>query len=107
MKYWYKENVCLLGDAAHATTPNMGQGGAQAIEDAYFLAKAIQQQPEKNSFESFQRKREQKVNRIVRRSWMMGKMGHWKYGVGLRNYILKNTPTSIFKKSWSAIYTLE
>ena len=24
-----------LGDAAHATTPNLGQGGAQAVADAY------------------------------------------------------------------------
>lgn len=23
---WYSENFCLIGDAAHATTPNMGQG---------------------------------------------------------------------------------
>jgi len=27
---WHKGNVCLLGDAAHATTPNMGQGACQA-----------------------------------------------------------------------------
>ena len=28
---WHKENVCLIGDSAHATTPNMGQGACQAI----------------------------------------------------------------------------
>src|SRR4051794_34250264 len=30
--------VILLGDAAHASTPNLGQGGAQALEDAWTLA---------------------------------------------------------------------
>ncbi|NQY06653.1 MAG: FAD-dependent monooxygenase, partial [Flavobacteriaceae bacterium] len=26
---WFKENICLIGDSAHATTPNMGQGACQ------------------------------------------------------------------------------
>ena len=35
---WFRGKICLIGDAAHPMTPNMGQGGAQAIEDGYFLA---------------------------------------------------------------------
>jgi 2-polyprenyl-6-methoxyphenol hydroxylase-like FAD-dependent oxidoreductase len=35
---WWSGRVVLLGDAAHAMTPNLGQGGAQAVEDAYVLA---------------------------------------------------------------------
>jgi 2-polyprenyl-6-methoxyphenol hydroxylase-like FAD-dependent oxidoreductase len=38
---WQKDRVCLIGDAAHATTPNMGQGACQAIEDAYILGKLL------------------------------------------------------------------
>ncbi|MCU7583714.1 FAD-dependent monooxygenase, partial [Riemerella anatipestifer] len=38
---WQKRNVCLVGDAAHATTPNLGQGACQAIEDAYVLGKLL------------------------------------------------------------------
>lgn len=38
---WQDENVCLIGDAAHATTPNLGQGACQAIEDAYVLGKLL------------------------------------------------------------------
>jgi FAD-dependent urate hydroxylase len=33
--------VILLGDAAHASTPTLGQGGAQAVEDAFVLARHL------------------------------------------------------------------
>ena len=35
---WHEGNLILLGDAAHPMTPNLGQGGCQAIEDAVVLA---------------------------------------------------------------------
>ena len=38
---WYKGRTILLGDAAHPMTPNLGQGGCQAIEDAVVLAHLI------------------------------------------------------------------
>lgn len=34
---WADGNVALIGDAIHAMAPNLGQGGCQAIEDAYVL----------------------------------------------------------------------
>jgi FAD-dependent urate hydroxylase len=33
--------VALLGDSAHATTPTLGQGGCQAIEDAEVLTRYL------------------------------------------------------------------
>ncbi|MBK6526865.1 MAG: FAD-dependent monooxygenase [Crocinitomicaceae bacterium] len=36
-------SVLLIGDAAHATTPNMGQGACQAIEDAFSCARTSTQ----------------------------------------------------------------
>lgn len=38
---WYKGRVLLIGDAAHATTPHMGQGAAQAVEDAVVLGELL------------------------------------------------------------------
>jgi 2-polyprenyl-6-methoxyphenol hydroxylase-like FAD-dependent oxidoreductase len=38
---WGRGLVTLLGDAAHPMTPNLGQGGCQAIEDAVVLARAL------------------------------------------------------------------
>jgi 2-polyprenyl-6-methoxyphenol hydroxylase-like FAD-dependent oxidoreductase len=40
-KGWTLGNITLLGDAAHPTTPNLGQGGCMAIEGAYILATAL------------------------------------------------------------------
>lgn len=39
---WVKGRVALLGDAAHNTTPDIGQGGCSAFEDAVVLATALQ-----------------------------------------------------------------
>jgi zeaxanthin epoxidase len=38
---WAKGNVVLMGDAVHAMMPNLGQGGCQAIEDAYVLTEEL------------------------------------------------------------------
>lgn len=38
---YHRGSVVLLGDAAHAMTPNLAQGGGQALEDAIVLAAAV------------------------------------------------------------------
>lgn len=37
-----RDRIVLLGDAAHTTTPDLGQGGCQAMEDAIVLARCLQ-----------------------------------------------------------------
>lgn len=39
---WYKNRVVVIGDAAHATIPQLGSGAALAIEDAVVLAEELQ-----------------------------------------------------------------
>jgi zeaxanthin epoxidase len=41
LRSWADGNVVLVGDAVHAMMPNLGQGGCQAIEDAYVLAETL------------------------------------------------------------------
>ena len=38
---WHNEKGVLLGDAAHAMTPNIGQGAGMAMEDAAVLAEEL------------------------------------------------------------------
>jgi len=107
MKHWYNNNVCLMGDAGHATTPNMGQGGAQAIEDAYFLSQIIAQSSNvAEAFNRFQKKRQKRVNQIVQRSWQTGEMAHWKRGQGLRNALFKLLPNAMMTKQMEQLYAL-
>jgi len=41
LKSWAKGNTVMIGDAVHPMMPNLGQGGCQAIEDAYVLAQRL------------------------------------------------------------------
>ncbi|REG98623.1 FAD-dependent monooxygenase [Flavobacterium aquicola] len=60
---WYKNNVCLIGDSAHAALPTSGQGACQAIEDAWEFATALEQaKTHEEAFTAFQKKR---VNRTT------------------------------------------
>jgi 2-polyprenyl-6-methoxyphenol hydroxylase-like FAD-dependent oxidoreductase len=43
---WAHDRVVLIGDAAHATSPNMAQGAAMALEDALVLADSLLTSPE-------------------------------------------------------------
>ncbi|EPE30263.1 FAD/NAD(P)-binding protein [Glarea lozoyensis ATCC 20868] len=38
---FHESRVCLLGDAAHATSPHFGQGAGMALEDAYVLSNLL------------------------------------------------------------------
>jgi 2-polyprenyl-6-methoxyphenol hydroxylase-like FAD-dependent oxidoreductase len=42
-EFWSRGRVLLIGDAAHATSPNMAEGAAMALEDALVLAETLQQ----------------------------------------------------------------
>lgn len=107
LEKWHHNNICLIGDAGHATTPNMGQGAAQAIEDAYYLSNLIAANPDKNIFAEFEQKRRKKVDMIVNQSWSTGQMAHWKRGRGFRNLLVKILPSSILEKKLMQVYTLE
>lgn len=104
---WYKNNVCLIGDAGHATTPNMGQGGAQAIEDAYYLSNLIKAENDKNIFELFYQRRRKKVKSIVQQSWSTGKLAHWKYGKNTRNFLLQKVPKKFIERKMIELYEIE
>jgi FAD-dependent urate hydroxylase len=42
---WARERVVLIGDASHATSPNMAQGAAMALEEALVLTDCLQRIP--------------------------------------------------------------
>ena len=63
---WQRGRVTLVGDAAHATSPHVGQGAAMALEDSVVLAEelaATHELPE--AFAAFGRRRYERVRAIV------------------------------------------
>lgn len=105
---WHKKKVCLIGDAVHATTPNMGQGACQAIEDAYVLSECLDKYELTKAFTEYQKLRLSKAHQVVKTSWLIGKIAHLTNPIliSLRNQILKLTPTSLNRKQNEQIFKL-
>lgn len=73
--------VVLLGDAAHATTPNLGQGACAAIEDAAVLAAQLAGHARIDSaLVAYDRTRRPATQRLVRASRLVGALGQIENG---------------------------
>lgn len=70
---WYRGRVVLIGDAAHATTPHLGQGSAQAVEDAVVLGELLpQDKPLPQLLEQYMQRRFERCRFIVDASLQLG-----------------------------------
>lgn len=79
LEKWYSGNVCLIGDAAHATSPHIGQGASLALEDAFELSNLIAKYLAKEisleyCFSTFQNQRKQRVEKIINNSRKIGNL---------------------------------
>lgn len=75
VRNWSKGCVGIMGDAAHPTTPNLGQGGCIAIEDAVALARQLATGAEPaRAWEAFTAERYPRTKQIVQDSWQFGQI---------------------------------
>lgn len=90
----------LLGDAAHPTTPNVGQGACLAIEDALVLARELTRAAPAPALAAYERARRARTATIVRFSWTLGRIGQWSNPLAcrLRDDLLALTPTSAIRR---------
>jgi 2-polyprenyl-6-methoxyphenol hydroxylase-like FAD-dependent oxidoreductase len=101
IKQWSQGRVTLLGDAAHPTTPNMGQGACQAIESSVVLARSLGQGNEvAASLRQYEIERMPRTAWITNQSWRIGQMGQLENNLAcaLRDFVMSLTPASILKK---------
>jgi 2-polyprenyl-6-methoxyphenol hydroxylase-like FAD-dependent oxidoreductase len=95
LQCWSSGRIVLLGDAAHATTPGVGQGAAQAIEDAVVLANRVAHGGELAAalaeYESVRRPRARAVLKLSRRADRAGQLAS-PFGCRLRNTIVARLP---------------
>ena len=74
---WGRGRITLLGDAAHAMTPSMGQGGCQAIEDGVVLAHELTKSADvPTSLRAYELRRHRRTKAFVRHSALFSKLSH-------------------------------
>ena len=101
LKKYAHQNVCLLGDAAHAMPPNMGQGASLALEDAYNLSENYRATKSWDSMVfSYNAKRPRRVKSIAKLANMMNQYFQptGKLFSALRNGLAKIYPSSLFQR---------
>jgi len=94
---WSKGRVTLLGDAAHPMTPNMGQGGCQAIEDAVVLAGCLAREADvPAALAAYERRRIERANSFVLRSHQFGRVTQLESSAGrfVRDTLMRLIPAS-------------
>jgi 2-polyprenyl-6-methoxyphenol hydroxylase-like FAD-dependent oxidoreductase len=94
---WVSGRVALLGDAAHAMLPNLGQGGCQAIEDAAALATSLATGADvPDALTAYERSRKPRAETVARQSRQMSGLAHQRNpaAVALRNIAMRATPAA-------------
>ncbi len=110
-KQWGTGAMTLLGDAVHPTTPNLGQGGCMAIEDAALLARCLQHYgaPAQAALRSYERLRQARTAAITTYSRRYGRMGQLanRSAVQLRNLLLARVPEVVIQRSLRLIFAYD
>lgn len=92
---WGAGPVTLLGDAAHAMTPNMGQGACTAIEDAVVLARCLARHGlTSEALRRYEEARAPRTRWMVRQSRRIGRLGQLTNPllVAIRDALMRRIP---------------
>ena len=81
-KSWGEFRCTLLGDAAHAATPNLGQGASMALEDSVELAYSLLNHSDiETALRDFERRRYKRTADMVRMSRFVGEVYQWSHPI--------------------------
>ena len=106
LKTFVYNRTVLLGDAAHATTPNLGQGAGQAMEDAIVLANCLETYDFDQALERYDKLRVKHTKKIIKKSRKIGKVAQstQRLFIKVRNAIAKRIPNSLLARQTKFIY---
>lgn len=106
---WTDGRLTLLGDAAHAATPNLGQGACQAIEDAHAIADELDKTNEISAaFKNFQARRIEKTTYITNASRQFGQLTNTSgFAKTLVKNIIRLTPEFVSGRQLDKIYSID
>lgn len=97
-KPWVQRRVALLGDAAHAMAPHLGQGAGQAIEDAAVLADCLRANGDLTAaLRVYEARRKRHVRGIARQSRILGR------ALVLENPVAHSVWRTAVKLTWPPI----
>src|ERR1700733_818600 len=91
-RVWGTGRITLLGDAVHATTPNLGQGACQALEDAVVLAHSLRAPASAEAgLRDYEARRRERAKFVIDQSWQLGRLFQISnpLGVWLRNVVCR------------------
>lgn len=94
-------SVALLGDAAHAVTPDLAQGACQALEDAVTLAETLDREPDvRAALKAYDMVRRPRTQRLVRVSAQAGRLAqaHRPVTAFLRDALAWVVPTPLYMR---------
>jgi 2-polyprenyl-6-methoxyphenol hydroxylase-like FAD-dependent oxidoreductase len=107
---WTVNRVTLLGDAAHPCTPNLGQGGCMALEDAVALARSLREVSNPAAaLAAYEALRRSRTRHVQRRSLLMGHIGQWENRsfVAGRRLVTRLLPALPFEYNLRRVYSYE
>lgn len=83
----------LIGDAAHAMTPNLGRGGCEALIDAVTLARLLSERPADAALAAYDRERRRRTRRLAAASGRLCRVALAERGRPLRDLVLGGIST--------------
>ena len=104
---WGRGRVTLLGDAVHPMTPNLGQGGCQAVEDAAVLARCLAKYGDvSRALRAYESRRRTRAGRVARYSRLYGAFGQLegRAATRLRARLLSSVPEAVGRRLLSLIF---
>jgi 2-polyprenyl-6-methoxyphenol hydroxylase-like FAD-dependent oxidoreductase len=107
---WGRGRITLLGDAAHPMTPNLGQGGCLAIEDALELASSLAAAPDiAVGLRAYESRRIPRTTSIVLASRRLGAVGQIASPLlcRIRDLVFRLTPSGVTLRSLAPVVGYE